>query len=303
MIRALAIAALSLTPTAAWARGALPGNNPTLFAGTTCTAYLGLGDVQPGATLYEGMRAYTLALALTHVKLFQLRRISDNATEDIHSLCNGLPDTTPAGAGSFCAGTTCLISAFYDQTGNGWDVLQTTNADQLTFSFSCSNANSKPCAIENIANSQYTSAFTSLTFGQPNTFWTIDDGFNSFNASGNMVACSNGTLAEQLYSKNYGGINNTYTVQTTGGTGFSGGVASVGVFQDKLGLYNGASSVLYVNGVPTTGSQPAVTCTGGSAAFGITGASADFLEAAAYPFDVSGNITAMRANARAIWNY
>lgn len=283
-------------------RGGLPSNNPTLNAGVTCTAYLGLGDVQPGATIYVGMRAYTLALALAHTKLFQLRRASDNATQDVLSLCNGLPDDTGAGAGAFCASTTCFIGEFYDQTGNGWNVLQTVNADQMGYSFSCGSANGAPCATQNTSNGQYTSVFTSLIFGQPNTFWTVEDGFNSFNVSGNMVVCSNGSLNEQLYSKNYGGINNTYTEQTTGGSGFSGGVASVGVFQDKLAMFAGASSVLYVNGVSTSGSQPADTCTGTSA-FGITGGSADFLEAAAYASDVSGSLTAMRANARTIWNY
>jgi Alpha-L-arabinofuranosidase B, catalytic len=292
----------------AFPRGGLPGNNPTLIpAGGTCTAYLGLGDVQPGATVYVGMRAYTQALALAHVRLFQLRRASDNATQDVLSLCNGLPDDTGAGAGAFCATTTCFISEYYDQTGNGWSGLQNVNADQMGYSFSCSNANGKPCAISNINNAGYASASASLTFGQSNTFWTVEDGFNSFNASGIMVACgTDNTFAtgEVMYSKNFGGINNTYVMQANGTPTFiTGGVAAIGVFQDKLGVWNGTLSALYVNGSVTNGPTTTTSCTSATGTWAITGASADFLEAAAYPSDVSGNITAMRANAQAIWNY
>lgn len=290
----------------AFPRGGLPGNNPTLASGVTCSAYLGLGDVQPGATVYVGMRAYTQALALSHVRLFQLRRSSDSATQDVLSLCNGLPDDTGAGAGAFCAATTCFITEFYDQTGNGWSVSQSVNADQLSYSFSCANANAKPCAISQINNGGYTSTVANLVFAQPNTFWTVEDGFNSFNASGNMVYCESGSggNTEDLYSKNFGGVNNTYVEQGNGTPTFvTNGVASVGVFQDKLALWNGASSNLYVNGVSGAGATTATSCTGTSGRIVITGSSADFLEAAEYASDVSGSLAAMRANARTVWNY
>lgn len=306
MTRALATLALCLTSTTALARGGLPSNNPTLNAATTCTGYIGLGDVQPGAVVYVGLRAYTVALALTHTKLFQIRRVSDNATQDVLSLCNGLPDNTAVGAGGFCAGTTCVITGFYDQASAVWNVLQTVNADQMGYSFSCANANSEPCAVQNGNNPGYVSGTANLTFGEPNTFWTVEDGFNSANASGNMVYCQSGSGgdSEQLYSKNFGGINNTYVAQANGTpTLVTNGTASIGVFQDKLAVWNGASSNLYVNGVTGPGATTAAFCTGSSGLFTITGPSADFLEAAAYPSDVSSNITAMRANARTVWNY
>lgn len=289
-------------------RAGLPGNNPTLVpAGGSCSAYVGLGDVQPGATVYVGMRAYTLALAIAHTKLFQIRRTSDNVTQDVLSLCDGLPDDTGAGAGAFCAATVCKITKFYDQTGNGWDVVQSVSADQMGYSFACANANGAPCAISQINNGGYDSTSAALVFAQPNTFWTVEDGFNSFNASGNMVACGTDntfTTDEDLYSKNFGGINNTYVAQANGTPTFiTNGTASVGVFQDKLVLWSGAVSNLYVNGVSGTGATTATSCTSGTGTFAITGSSADFLEAAAYASDVSGNLTAMRTNARAVWNY
>ncbi|WP_211592939.1 arabinofuranosidase catalytic domain-containing protein, partial [Microbispora sp. H10836] len=48
--------------------------------------------------------------------LYQVRRSSDNATRDIGVLsAGGVADA--AAQDSFCAGTTCLISVIYDQSG------------------------------------------------------------------------------------------------------------------------------------------------------------------------------------------
>jgi non-reducing end alpha-L-arabinofuranosidase len=48
-------------------------------------------------------------------KLYQVRRSSDNATRDISALSSGVADA--ANQDSFCAGTTCVTTVLYDQSG------------------------------------------------------------------------------------------------------------------------------------------------------------------------------------------
>lgn len=300
--RLLFALALVLASTLALARGGLPGNNPTLNGGITCSAYLGLGDVQPGATMYVGMRAYTLAKALAGAKVFNIRRASDGATEDVNLACNGLPNTGQTIP--FCVGTSCTITEFYDQTGNGWDSSISVVANQGTLTLVCANGN--PCVGPSVG---YASAAANLTFNAPNTLWVVENSFNSANASDNMIACnSGGGVTEQLYAKNFGGITNTFVAQTsTSGSNIQAGTAVSGVFQDKLGVINGATSSLYVNGAgAVTGVVGAANCTGATGNFlvgGTAASSSSLLEAAAYASDVSGSYAAMRANARTIWNY
>src|SRR4051794_36732364 len=51
-------------------------------------------------------------------RLYQVRRASDNATRDIGTLGAG-GGADAAAQDSFCAGTTCLITVIYDQSGRG----------------------------------------------------------------------------------------------------------------------------------------------------------------------------------------
>jgi hypothetical protein len=52
--------------------------------------------------------------------LYQVRRASDNATRTIGTLSAGVADA--ASQDSFCAGTTCVITVVYDQSGRGNDL-------------------------------------------------------------------------------------------------------------------------------------------------------------------------------------
>jgi hypothetical protein len=54
-------------------------------------------------------------------KLYQVRRASDNATQDITPLAmGGFADS--AAQDAFCSGTTCVITILYDQSGRGNDL-------------------------------------------------------------------------------------------------------------------------------------------------------------------------------------
>jgi hypothetical protein len=53
-------------------------------------------------------------------KLYQVKRASDSKTQDISVGADGFADS--AAQDTFCAGTTCVITFVYDQSGNGNDV-------------------------------------------------------------------------------------------------------------------------------------------------------------------------------------
>jgi hypothetical protein len=58
----------------------------------------------------------------------RVRRASNNAEQDIGFDANGELDTTALT--NFCTGTNCFIRTWYDQSGNGADILQATAAAQ-----------------------------------------------------------------------------------------------------------------------------------------------------------------------------
>jgi hypothetical protein len=53
-------------------------------------------------------------------KLYQVKRTSDSKTQDIGVTADGFADASVQD--TFCAGTTCVITFVYDQSGNGNDV-------------------------------------------------------------------------------------------------------------------------------------------------------------------------------------
>jgi hypothetical protein len=80
-------------------------------------------------------------------KLYQVRRASDNTTKDILPLAaGGIADTAPED--TFCAGSTCVLTVVYDQTGKGND-LWYQGSDQVPASKSSSpaKATSDPATV------------------------------------------------------------------------------------------------------------------------------------------------------------
>jgi non-reducing end alpha-L-arabinofuranosidase len=74
-----------------------------------------------GGTPCVAAHSTTRALLSTYSgNLYQVRRSSDNTTRNIGLLATGVADA--AAQDSFCAGTTCVITVVYDQSGRGNDL-------------------------------------------------------------------------------------------------------------------------------------------------------------------------------------
>lgn len=116
-------------------------------AGSTCTGgYKGQGDTLAGPQFSYGLRAVSCAYAAPgNNPAIDIRRVSDGTTTTIKILASGYFDATTASA--FCASTTCYVSKWYDQTGNGNHAVQATTANQPQLSFSCSGLTVEPACL------------------------------------------------------------------------------------------------------------------------------------------------------------
>lgn len=117
---------------------ALAADTGMLLAGVSrpsASAYTGPGDIVSGATAWYGLRAYSAAVAATGTqKAVNVRRASDNATQDILILTNGNLDVasyntfvgtdatascTIAGTSMACTGASATIHVNDPVTGVG----------------------------------------------------------------------------------------------------------------------------------------------------------------------------------------
>ena len=120
-ISALPAGTLTLSVSVSTAAGGA-GAAKTASAAPTFTGVL---DGLPAAAVAFSVRrlssAYTGAL-------LQVRRASDDATQDIEATVAGSLDTTTLT--NFCGASSCFVSAFHDQSGNGLNAVQATAANQ-----------------------------------------------------------------------------------------------------------------------------------------------------------------------------
>lgn len=313
---------------------ALAQKMPLLGIGaSTASTYSGPGDVVASAKIFYGARGYNAAYAAPGTgNALNIRRASDNATQDIVILTNGDLDiasyntfvgtdatctgsmvgtttltitacasgtihvndpitgagitqpayvtaigTCGAGAGSctlnaaqtFVSETvTAQVAGFipkaYDQSGNTTDASQATASKQPQLLPICQN--SKPCinfssaAVQILVSSGNVSAST-----QP---YTLSSVF-SFVANG-------GAQSPITFGANVICVDKTGVNQVQMYAGSFGGVVTVndGTWHAHQAVFNGASSVLFVDGTsnsqnPSTGNIGAATATfGGSSTCG-----------------------------------
>ncbi|CAG6395596.1 alpha-L-arabinofuranosidase B [Actinacidiphila cocklensis] len=112
--------ALALTAVVALIAGVLAGTSPASQAAGSlpCDIY------QSGGTPCVAAHSTTRALYGSYNgSLYQVRRASDNATQNIGVLSAG-GYANAAAQDSFCSGTACVITVIYDQSGRGNNLTQ-----------------------------------------------------------------------------------------------------------------------------------------------------------------------------------
>jgi hypothetical protein len=118
-VRPLALLALVLAMATALLGGRATADSAALAAGSQpCDLYASGGT--PCVAAHSTTRALYSAY---NGRLYQVKRASDGATRDIGVLsAGGYADA--AAQDSFCAGTSCLITVIYDQSGRGNNLTQ-----------------------------------------------------------------------------------------------------------------------------------------------------------------------------------
>jgi hypothetical protein len=113
--------------------------------------------------------------------LYQVRRSSDNTTRNIGVLGNGVADA--AAQDSFCAGTSCVITVLYDQSGHGNDLWYQGSS-----------------AVPGSSQSSPTNATAeSLAVGGSKTYALHTNPGNSYWRDGHLTGIPTGTAPEGMY--------------------------------------------------------------------------------------------------------
>jgi hypothetical protein len=182
----------------------------------------------------------------------KLRRAT-GGTQDINFLgCTGFtgcPIDT-ASAAAFCASTTCFFDTWYDQSGNARHATQATPANQPPLAFNC--IGTLPCLL-----TTGTSQFLQSTVPAPSATQTL----------GMVAKRVSGTDLCQLVAT--ASVNNNLISSTIGtwqlnSTGAINVPAAENAWHAAVGVLNGASSVLRVDGTEAAGTVTTGTGGGGT---------------------------------------
>lgn len=120
-VSALPAGTLTLSVTVSTAAG---GTGAARTA-TASTSFTGLLDSLPAAAAAFGLRRLSGSYS---GPLVRVRRSSDNTQQAIPATVAGNLDTNALS--TFCSGTSCFVSALYDQSGNAQDAVQATTTSQ-----------------------------------------------------------------------------------------------------------------------------------------------------------------------------
>jgi hypothetical protein len=206
-------------------------------ASTTFTTYL----LPPALAVYSVRRVVAGFLG----KAFNVRRSSDNATQDIGFTSAGDLDTTSLS--SFCGASSCYINTWYDQSGN------LNNSTQATLASQPQIVNLGSIKMQNGVPAIYWSGSNFLKATLSSLSATTPFTQNAVAQGGNSVVCLSGTNSAAQNSC-LGGPNSAYGSTGTwfGGYGqdgtFYGGTATTAL-SVVTKTYSSNTVSGYLNGV------------------------------------------------------
>ena len=271
------------------------------WTNTDPISYVGPGDLAPGAATWYGLRAYSLAT--TGHAVANICNASDANCADVSSLSSGAFDLAAAtGAPLNCGGSggTCTVKKLYDQTtgglcGGSCDLVMGTVAVRPTLHLSCSG--SLPCMSFDAASSQQMVSADVLAsaIAQPYSISSVARRTGNFSAYNDITGSANNPQF---------GFNNS----ADNAFMYAGSTPSVSAPDNTIyslqGLFNGASSSLYLNGTPNTvnpgtTSASSTMCIGGCNQH-LTG---DVFEVGWWASSLSSSFVGLSANQRAYWGF
>lgn len=244
------------------------------------SSYSGPVDATTTALACYSLRACTKAVALAGTAVVNLRRSTDNETCDFGTNRNGFIGLSTNCSGSdngetataFKNGGTLYIAKWYDQSGNAYHLLQSTAANQPTFTLS--GIGSLPCATFG-GNGFYMVSSTIAADAQPITSALVAERTSAFT-----------TYGEPFNNNNGSNISITYNDAANGIVLYSGTLSGAVTVSDSTlhsmsFVWNGSSSIANIDGTETTGISVGTSGTstasqmGTASSQGFTGISAE----------------------------
>jgi head-tail adaptor len=209
-------------------------------------SFTGAYDAVPSITAAYGMRRLRTAYTGS---ILRIRRSSDNAEQDINAVANGDLDT--AAVSSFIGGGSGYIVNWYDQSGNGYTAAQTTAASQPMYV--ASGQNGKPVGRWDGVNDVLQSSQFSASEAQPNTLIMVGKSNNLSTAIPPMVFVDGVVSGGRnvIVQDKTPAPSNNYWGLYAGGADATAAIPAIAtnVHSVLTGIINGASSLLYQNGV------------------------------------------------------
>lgn len=214
--------------------------NPYAFGGFT-----GIADIVSGAWAAWGVMSATGAYAAAGNPALDLRRSSDNGTMTANFLTTGGIDT--AAITTWAGGANVFVSRAYDSTGNGRHVSQATAGSQPQLILSGGPGGAP--YLETATSGNTLAGSTNYPAGSITSMVVVGNRGGTNNASFVRANCNScyAILGGGAPTANQWGLTNISTAPS-----FSAS-ATDNTWHDAVGVINGSSSVLTIDGTDTTG--------------------------------------------------
>jgi hypothetical protein len=258
-------------------------------------AFVGDGDVIPcgGNCVYWGLRAFSAAT--TGTRLVNVCIPADAACADLVSDSSGNLVITTIG-GMSCSVVTCTIKIFYDPTGamlcsGPCDISQPAISQRLVLM--PAGLGSLPIATD--SGSQFgSSPVLGASLNQPFSISSVGERTGSTSSFGDLTANAS---AVQL------GFNNSPNSAFIFGGSLPSVTANDSVFHAFQSLFNGASSLLNVDGTVNAVSAGTNAATAQFAIASPNLFTGNFLEAVWWGGDKSASFATLNSNQHAYWGF
>lgn len=257
-------------------------------------AYVGPGDVISSASHWYGLRAYNAATIGNN--LIRIARSSDSTETNVVSLSTGALDT--ASISTFIGGGSATVVKFYDQTGT---VDLVPGGGSAIVGLTLSGVASKP-QVAVAGNAWYEGSLAGATIAQPHTLSVV--------ARRTGTAASHTVFGDTDQGLSWANVAQYMTMYAGAGPRWFGPGITEATFHALQAVFNGASSVLSVDGADATindASSPGTNgLSGNMTLFSFSGSVfvGDFREAGVWPSAFSsGNNSAMASNQSTFWGF
>lgn len=278
----------------------------------TPSSYTGPGDVVSGAKAWWGLRAYSAATAGNKIANVCTTIATVDTCVDMFSnaTTGNMVILTIGGLTCDNSVVLCNVKTLYDQSGTSCagatacDITQATVSKRAALTISCLGA--LPCMTFTAASQQEmarASGSGTLSLSQPITFSTVATATSFPTATGTLFCQDNGSVRGTYFR-----FSNTPGIELNAGSAFTASAAT-GTIHAIQGVSNNASSVFYVDGSQSTGTDgPGVLNSGDSMQVG-NDQFGDFLQGKIFELGVwssafsTPNQSSMNGNQHAYWGF